>query len=205
LKNLACALVLTERDAEDEANAPKIKGRIVTTLHKAKEVRPLVERCVTIARKALPHLEAAEALESDADRGSDAWRTWRDSSRWQEWNRVMAPALAARRRVLRILGNKQVVRILFDDLAPRFADRDGGYTRVLPLAKPRLGDAGRQAILEFVGTHDRVRRRAEKPAFVEEESPLESDTIDEQIEADLPEQAEEGEAPAVETESKDEG
>lgn len=204
LRNLACALVLTERDAEDEANAPKIKGRIVTTLHKAKEVRPLVERCVTIARKALPHLETAEALESDAERGSDAWRTWRDGPQWQEWNQAMAPALAARRRVLKILRNKQAVRILFDDLAPRFAERNGGYTRVLPLAKPRLGDAGRQAILEFVGTHDRVRRRAEKPAFVDEEEQLKSETVDEQIDTDLPQQADSGEAPEVETESKDE-
>ena len=204
LRNLACALVLTERDAEGEANAPKIKGRIVTTLHKAKEVRPLVERCVTIARKALPHLEAAESLESDAERGSDAWRTWRHSPQWQEWNQAIAPALAARRRVLRILGDKQAVRILFDDLAPRFAERNGGYTRVLPLAKPRLGDAGRQAILEFVGTHDRVRRRAEKPAFVDEEEQQKSETVDEQIDADLTQQADADEAPEVETESKDE-
>ena len=44
LRNLASALFLTERDAEGEPNAPKIKGRITTTLAKAKEVRPLVER-----------------------------------------------------------------------------------------------------------------------------------------------------------------
>ncbi len=50
--------------------------------------------------------------------------------------------VAARRRVLRLLGSKQAVRILFEELAPRFADRTGGYTRILHLAKPRLGDAG---------------------------------------------------------------
>ena len=44
LRNLASALILTERDAEDEDNRPKVKGRIITTLQKAKEVRPLVER-----------------------------------------------------------------------------------------------------------------------------------------------------------------
>ena len=62
LKNLASALILTERDAEDDDNAPKVKGRIVTTLEKAKEVRPLVERCITIARRALPAAEAAEVV-----------------------------------------------------------------------------------------------------------------------------------------------
>ena len=52
LRSLASALFLTERDAEFDDNAPKVKGRIVTTLHKAKEVRPLVEKCITVARRA---------------------------------------------------------------------------------------------------------------------------------------------------------
>jgi large subunit ribosomal protein L17 len=64
-----------------------------------------------------------------------------------------------------LLGDKQAVRILFADVAPRFADRNGGYTRILRLAKPRLGDAGTRAIIEFVGVRDRVRQRAERPAF----------------------------------------
>ncbi len=73
--------------------------------------------------------------------------------------------MAARRRALRLLGDKQAVRILFEEIAPRFADRDGGYTRVLRLAKPRLGDAGTRAILEFVGVRDRVTQRALAPRF----------------------------------------
>ena len=151
LRNLASALILTERDAEGEDNAPKVKGRIVTTLQKAKEVRPLVERCVTIARRSLPNQEAADRLEPDTERHSEAWRAWRQGEQWYEWNHAIAPVVAARRRVLRLLGDKQAVRILFDEIAPRFADRPGGYTRIMRLAKPRLGDAGMQAILEFVG------------------------------------------------------
>ena len=49
------------------------------------------------------------------------------------------------------LRDKQAVRVLFETIAPRFADRPGGYTRIMRLAKPRLGDNGTRAILELVG------------------------------------------------------
>jgi large subunit ribosomal protein L17 len=165
LRSLASALLLTERDAELDENKPKVKGRIITTIEKAKEVRPLVERCITLARKALPHIEAADRLEPNAERNTEQWRAWRTGDQWQEWNKTIAPVVAARRRALRLLGNKQAVRILFEDIAPRFADRNGGYTRILKLSKPRLGDAGTRAILEFVGKNDRVRGKAARPAF----------------------------------------
>lgn len=165
LKNLAAALVLTERDADGEENAPKVKGRIVTTLHKAKEVRPLVERCITIARRSLKHIEAAKKLGTEAKRGTEAWNQWRKSPQWRDWAKAVAPAVAARRQAIRMLGDKTAVRILFNDLGPRFKDRDGGYTRVVRLAKPRLGDAGTRAIIEFVGIRDRVVQKAEKPSF----------------------------------------
>jgi large subunit ribosomal protein L17 len=189
-KNLASALILTERDAGEEENAPKVKGRIVTTIQKAKEVRPLVERCITIARRALPHQEAADELEPDADRGSQKWRAWRTSDGWREWNQAVAPVVAARRRVLKLLGDKEAMRIVFDELAPRFADRPGGYTRIVQLATPRLGDAGARAILEFVGTHDRVRKRPQKPRFEpeEEEEPEAEEFSAADDEAELPEE-----------------
>lgn len=169
LRNLASSIFLTERDAEFEDNAPQVKGRVVTTLHKAKEVRPLVEKCITIARRSLAAREAAGEFATDASRDSEEWKAWRSSDQWQKWNQAIAPEVAARRRALRLLGDKQAVRILFDDIAPRFADRTGGYTRILKLAKPRLGDAGARAILEFVGVHDRVVRRSEKPSFADDE------------------------------------
>ncbi len=165
LRALATALFLTERDAELDDNKPKVKGRIITTIEKAKEVRPFVERCITIARKALPHIEAADQMEPQADRNSEQWRSWRNSDQWKQWNQTIAPALAARRRTLRLLGDKQAVKILFEEIAPRFADRDGGYTRILRLAKPRLGDAGTRAILELVGKNDRIRKKAARPMF----------------------------------------
>ncbi len=172
LRNLASSLFLTERDAEFEENAPKIKGRVITTLHKAKEVRPLVEKCITIARKSLIAEKAAGEFAVSAERNSSEWKSWRQSDKWQQWNNAMAPAVAARRRALQLLGDKQAVRVLFEEVAPKMADRDGGYTRILRLAKPRLGDAGTRAIIEFVGRNDRVTVKSEKPAF-------DSDPVDE--------------------------
>jgi large subunit ribosomal protein L17 len=158
-------LVLTERDAELDDNKPRVTGRIITTLEKAKEVRPLVEKCVTIACRSLPHAEAASEFATDASHNSAEWRSWRASDRWRKWNQTMSSVVAARRRVLELLGDKQAVRVLFETIAPRYSDRTGGYTRVVRLAKPRLGDAGTRAVLEFVGVRDRATQRSVAPRF----------------------------------------
>jgi large subunit ribosomal protein L17 len=165
LKNLASSLFLTERDAEFDENIPKVKGRIVTTIAKAKEVRPLVEKCITVARRAQPAFDAAAEHEPAAEKGTDRWKAWRESEKWHAWNAAIAPAIAARRRCIQLLGDKEAVSVLFDQVAPRFLDRPGGYTRIVRLAQPRLGDAGVRAILEFVGVRDRQAERSEKPAF----------------------------------------
>jgi large subunit ribosomal protein L17 len=170
LRSLASALLLTERDAELDDNKPKVKGRIITTISKAKEVRPLVEKCVAIACRAQAAEEEAGKFAVDADRGSEKWNAWRKSDRWLQWNTAVAPVVAARRRCLRLLGDKQAVRVLFDELAPRYVGRPGGYTRIVRLASPRLGDAGTRAILELVGVRDRVIERSVKPSFDESES-----------------------------------
>ena len=164
LRNLVISLLMTEQDIDEkelkpgDPRPPKYKGRIVTTITKAKEVRPLVEKCVTLARKAQKHISSAEQFESSADRGSSQWKKWRESEQWQQWNKTIAPALALRRRALQLLGSKEAVSILFDKIGPRFEDREGGYTRILRLSTPRLGDAGTRAILEFVGVNDRTKR-----------------------------------------------
>ncbi len=178
LRNLASALILTER-TNDELydNAPAVKGRIVTTLAKAKEVRPLVERCVTTARKGRAAEQKAAQFGTDAERNSAEWKQWRTSENHAKWVEASAPAVNARRKLLQMLGNKEAVSILFDEIADRFEDRPGGYTRILRLATPRLGDNGKRAILEFVGNNDRVVSKSEKPAFGDD-----ADTSDEPAE-----------------------
>ena len=166
-KNMASSLFLTERDVDPdlEANAPKVKGRIVTTLEKAREVRPLVEKCITIACRSMQAQAEARQYATSAERNSEEWKRWRTSPQWQSWAQAMGPVVTARRRVLQLIGDKQAVRVLFSEIAPRYEEREGGYTRILRLAHPRLGDAGKRAVLELVGSHERVKPVSEKPEF----------------------------------------
>ena len=99
------------------AGAPIEHGRIQTTEAKAKEVRPVVEKMITLGK-----------------RGD----------------------LAAHRQAVAFLRSKSVAHKLFAEVAPRYAERAGGYTRVVKLG-PRQGDAAPMAYLEFVDyTPDRA-------------------------------------------------
>ena len=162
---MAANLIKTLDQDGDVDGAAKVPGRIITTTQKAKELRPQIERLVTVARKAALIEEKAREFESGAERGSDEWKEWRQSPRWSEWSQVIAPAVALRRRAYATLRDHKAVSILFSVLAERFADRNGGYTRILKLAKPRLGDAGQRALIEFVGENDRVRASKAKSSL----------------------------------------
>ncbi len=95
--------------------------RIDTTLAKAKELRPFVERLITVAKRGI-------------EDGAETTR-----------------ALHARRLVARDIADKRVAGKLFGTIAPRFAERPGGYTRVLHLGR-RQGDAAEIAQIELVGS-----------------------------------------------------
>ena len=158
-RNMAASLIRSLGGSEGEPNAPKVPGRIVTTLQKAKELRPFVEKLITMARKANRIMEMAAGLAIDADRNSAEWKSWRGSASWTDWNQAIASAIALRRRAFALLRDQEALKILFDELGERFVDRQGGYTRVVRLSTRRLGDAGEQAIFEFVGDRDRVKRK----------------------------------------------
>ncbi len=100
-----------------------VHGRIKTTFHKAKFVQSHAERLITIAKRGLAKAEA---------RGDDL------------------VAVHARRQVARRLNNNRVlVGKVFDELAPLYADRPGGYTRILKLGA-RKGDNAEMALIELV-------------------------------------------------------
>ena len=167
LRNMACSLIRTLEQNEDDPTRAKVAGRIITTVPKAKELRPFVEKLVTLAKKGRQHELAAAQIKSDVPakvgnpEGRSEWKQFRDSAEYNPWHTALAPAVACRRRAFSMLRDKRAVSILFEELADRFADRPGGYTRVIKLGR-RRGDAAEMAILEWVKDGDTPVRESKK-------------------------------------------
>ena len=114
--------------------------RIETTMPKAKELRPFVERLITLAKRGV--------AAGDAN----------------------GKALHARRLVLAEIPDKAVVGKLFETLAPRFAERPGGYTRILRVGF-RRGDSAEVAQVELVGSEFNPRAAEEAASQKEAAKP----------------------------------
>lgn len=117
--------------------------RITTTDAKAREIRPIAEKMITLGRRGDLH---------------------------------------ARRQALRYIYDRYVVEKLFDDIAPRMADRPGGYLRITRL-EPRKGDGAKMAVIETVDYQEALDL-AEAPPAEEAEAAPDADEPQASIEAD---------------------
>jgi large subunit ribosomal protein L17 len=120
---------------------------LTTTVPRAKELRPFVERLITIAKRGIANGKASGGS------GGNEIRT-----------------LTARRLVMQDVQDREVVSKLFDTIAPRFAARAGGYTRLLRIGF-RRGDSAEVAHVELIGSEFNPRAKAEADAASKEAKP----------------------------------
>ena len=127
------------------------KGHIETTVARAKELRPFVERIISVAKRSL---KAGDAVGN----------------------------VTARRAVATDIANRDVVSKLFAEIAPRYADRSGGYTRMLRLGR-RRGDDAEIAQVELIGSEFDPAAEAKKKETEGGDEPTRKRTIGERVRA----------------------
>ena len=137
LRNLCASLIVHER--------------LITTLPKAKELRPFAERAITLGKRAL-NSEAPEAA-LHARRQAATYFHSGNTNRIPDggYKRPQAPRTAG----------VAALSKLFDEVAARFADRPGGYTRILKLGA-RRGDGAEMALIELIGSEAKATHEEEK-------------------------------------------
>ena len=103
-------------------------GAIRTTEAKAKHLKRFVEKLITVAKKGTLHARR-QVIARLQDRDIYTY-----DAKTDDYDRE----------------DQTVIQKLFDVIAPRYADRPGGYTRIIHLAERRIGDAGKQVILQLI-------------------------------------------------------
>ena len=143
-------------------------GQIVTTVKKAKAVQPFIEKIITAAKKGDLASRRRVIARLGGDRlafdwlylpknPSDAEKSQVDKMRSTAEGFFDLPkaqagkALVERNRYGELRKSPKLVRHIFENVAPRFADRAGGYTRIVKLGRRRIGDGSELALIQFVG------------------------------------------------------
>ncbi len=142
-------------------------GQITTTLPKAKALQPFVEKIVTKAKRGDVHARRQVASMLGGDRVAFAWShvpknatdpekdAVRDlRERAEQFFNIPASDKVERNRYGELRAAPKIVRHIFENVAPRFEDRSGGYTRIVKLGKRRVGDAGEIVLIQFVGAEE---------------------------------------------------
>lgn len=137
LRNMATSLVNAEKE------------HIITTVPKAKELRPFIEKAITLARKA-QQLDGSDAKAQEVHLRRQAARFFHagNSQFKEEQSRFRGKKGEAKDPIERTAGVKALKR-LFDELGVRYKDRNGGYTRIIRLGR-RSGDNAELAVIELV-------------------------------------------------------
>lgn len=130
LRNLATSLINSRED------------RIITTLPKAKELRPFVEKAITLSRR-------AASLDGDASEVGGLHLRRQAAAFFHSGNYRRAIATRRGHTLPPRTAGVAAVRRLFDELGERFKDRPGGYTRIIKMGR-RTGDGAELAIIELV-------------------------------------------------------
>jgi large subunit ribosomal protein L17 len=142
-------------------------GQVVTTLPKAKALQPFVEKIVTTAKAGTIHSrrQIASALGRDhrafewlyeAKDADDAEKAIVANQRASAERFFPIPdsSTVERNRYGELRKAPRIVKHIVDNVAPRFADRNGGYTRIIKLGKRRKGDAAELCVIQFVGAEE---------------------------------------------------
>ncbi|TVQ60556.1 MAG: 50S ribosomal protein L17 [Phycisphaerales bacterium] len=111
-------------------------GQITTTIPRAKAMQPYVEKIITLAKRGDIHSRRLVAARL------------RDRVMADDEDKV------ERNRYGELKRGPKLVKHIFEEVAPRFQDRAGGYTRIVKLGVKRLGDKGELCVIQFVGDED---------------------------------------------------
>lgn len=142
-------------------------GQITTTIPKAKALQPFVEKIVTKAKRGDLHSRRQVISMLGGDRNAFAWshipkqatETEREAvearrERAEAFFNIPAAETVERNRYGELRKAPKLVRHVFENVAPRFEDRKGGYTRIVKLGRHRIGDGGELCVIQFVGAEE---------------------------------------------------
>lgn len=142
-------------------------GQITTTVPKAKALKPFVEKIITKAKRGDIHARRQVISMLGRDRNAFAWSYVAKNATEEQREAVEEqrefvqgffdiPEIESveRNRYGELRKAPKLVRHIFENVAPRFDDRAGGYTRIVKLGRHRLGDAAELCVIQFVGNEE---------------------------------------------------